>query len=137
MVIADQHTGNNGMLLNRIVLGNWLLLLIMTLCAWFSFSALTARSIFLGGAIVNISFMLLKRDLTGLLSNGLVAVKARFFIKYYARLMVLALLLYVLIRYQVVNNVGLLVGLSTVLLGVLFSVAGEARKILFQAKEAL
>lgn len=137
MLEADQTNNTVDVTLNRIVIGNWLLLFVMTACGLFVFSAFSARSIFLGGAIANISFMLLKKDLTGLLRGELIGVKARFFVKYYARLTVLALLLYLLVRYQAVNNVGLLLGLSTVFLSVVITVAGEARKILYQAKEAM
>jgi hypothetical protein len=132
----EKSNNNNGYLLNRIVVVNWILLLALTIFAGVYYSALHARSIFLGGAIVNLSFMLLRKDLTGLLAGEIIGVKARFFIKYYARLTVLGVLLYVLIRYRAVNNIALLLGLSTVLLSVLITVAGEARKILYQAKEA-
>jgi hypothetical protein len=81
-----------------------------------------AWAVLVGGGLANGSFWLLKRDLTRLLAGELTGAKARFFIKYYARFSVLALALFMLVKYGSVNIPGLLVGLSVVF----FSIAGAA-----------
>ncbi|MBU0729097.1 MAG: ATP synthase subunit I [Proteobacteria bacterium] len=132
----QKATQNADFSLGRIQLYNWLLLFILATAGWVVFSPFIAGSIFTGGCIANISFMMLKRDLLSLMSGSLIAVKARFLIKYYFRLFVLAIILFLLIKQQIVNSIGLLVGLSTVFLSIAGSVVSEVRKNFFQAKEA-
>ena len=104
--------------LKKIALYSWILLAVMLLGSWMIFSLEAAGSVLAGGLLANISFILLRRDLTRLLQGELEAVKVRFFIKYYARLTVIAVSLFLLISYQVVQVVGLLTGLSTIFLSI-------------------
>ena len=114
---------------------NWLLLAVMSIAGLLFFSGYVAKSIFIGGLIVTVSFRFLQRDLTKLLTGPLTAVKGRFFIKYYARFSVVAVILFFLIRYRAVDTTAMLVGLSTVLVSIIVTTAGEAKKIL-STKEA-
>jgi len=86
--------------------------------------------------LANISFRFLKKDLLLVMAGPLGAAKVRFFIKYYIRLTALALVLYYLVRHQVVPVTGMLIGLSTVVLSILFVVGSAARQIYLTAKEA-
>ncbi len=122
--------------LSRIQAYTWILLAAMTAAGWLTFSLHIALSILIGGIVANLSFALLKKDLTALLGGPLKVVKIRFFIKYYARFTLLAVILYVLIKHQDVHTMGLLAGLSTVVLSVMIAVASEAKRIFFKAKEA-
>lgn len=115
---------------------NWLLLAAMTAAGGLFFTPYFAKGVFIGGLIANISFILLKKDITRVLSGPLTAAKGRFFIKYYIRLAVLAIILFFLVRYKAVHLVGLLVGLSTVVISIGIMVAGAARKVALTAKEA-
>lgn len=115
---------------------NWLLLLVMTLAGGLIISPYFAKGLFIGGLIANISFILLKKDITRVLAGPLNAAKGRFLIKYYARLTVLALILFFLVRYKSIHLVGLLVGLSTVVISIGIMVAGAARKVALTAEEA-
>lgn len=115
---------------------NWILLLIMTLVSGLLISPYFAKGLFIGGLIANISFILLKKDITRVLSGPLNAAKGRFLIKYYIRLTVLTLILFFLVRYRSINLVGLLVGLSTVVISIGIMVAGAAKKVALTAKEA-
>ena len=115
---------------------NWLLLLVMTVAGGLIISPYFAKGLFIGGLIANISFILLKKDITRVLAGPLNAAKGRFLIKYYARLTVLALILFFLVRYKSIHLVGLLVGLSTVVISIGIMVAGAARKVALTAKEA-
>ena len=114
----------------------WLLLLTMTAAGGLLVSPSFAKGLFIGGLIANISFILLKKDITRVLSGPLNAAKGRFLIKYYIRLTVLALILFCLVRYRSIHLVGLLVGLSTVVISIGIMVAGAARKVALTAKEA-
>ena len=126
----------DGTILKKIQVLNWLLASIFSLAAWYSFSAPMAKAILIGGVLAAVSFGWLKRDLTRLFSGHLSGVKARFFLKYYARFAVLVGLLFWLIKYQQIHTLGILVGLSVVLLSIAVTVLGEAKKIYFSVKEA-
>ena len=115
---------------------NWLLLLVMTAASGLFISPYFAKGLFIGGLIANISFVLLKKDITRVLSGPLNAAKGRFLIKYYVRFTVLALILLFLVRYRSIHLVGLLVGLSTVVISIGIMVAGAAKKVALTAKEA-
>ncbi len=117
---------------------NWLLLAVLGGVGWLVFSPAVGQAVCIGGLIANVSFWFLKRDLLSLLAGTLEAVKVRFFLKYYARLSVLVLLLFLLIKYQGIHTIGLLVGLSTVFASIVLALVGEMRKIFANAnlKEA-
>lgn len=121
--------------LRRIQLLNWVLLVLLTGVAAAFFGMPSARAVLVGGLLANSSFWLLKRDLSRLLVGELAAVKVRFFIKYYARLALLALLIFVLVKYASLNIPGLLVGLSVVFLSISGVAAAAAIKT-FKIMEA-
>jgi hypothetical protein len=115
---------------------NWLLLAIMTAAAWVAGYAYMAKGIFVGALIANISFSFLKKDLMKILAGPVMAAKILFFVKYYARLTVLTLIIYYLVRYRSVHIGGLLIGLSTVALSIMLVAAAAAKNIHSTAKEA-
>lgn len=115
---------------------NWLLLLAMTVAGSALYTVEFAKAILAGGLLANISFICLRRDLLRIMNGPLGVAKARFFIKYYIRLAVLAVVLFFLVKYRAVHVVGLLVGLSTVALSISVTTAGVVTKIFFSAKEA-
>lgn len=115
--------------LSKVMMYNWLLLGMLTGLSWVGYSGFHALSVFIGGAIANLSFLFLKRDLLRLLAGPLEAVKPLFFMRYYLRLSVVVGVLFLLVRYQLVHTLALLVGLSTVLLGIGLAVMVAARSI--------
>lgn len=124
---ADTRAGDLSLRLVQVV--NWLALAALTISAWVGYSGFVARSVLIGGVIANASFFMLKRDLTRLLGGDLTAAKARFFMRYYVRLGCVVVILFLLVYFRQVHTVGLLVGLSTVLLGIGIAVIGAARRI--------
>lgn len=108
----------------------WLLALALPLAAGLAFSWTVAWAVLLGAVLANLSFILLKNDLTKIMQGPVGAVKVRFFIKYYLRLSALALVLYVLVRYGRVHVLGLLVGLSTVVLGIVIAAFRHSQGII-------
>lgn len=129
MAKGQPGTPNGDLSLRVVQWVNWLALGVLAAGAWFGYSAFAARSVLVGGAIANLSFFFLKRDLTRLLGGDLTAAKARFFMRYYVRLGFVVVILFLLVYYRQVQVVGLLVGLSTVLLGIGIAVAGAARRL--------
>lgn len=123
--------------LSTVLVCNWVLLVAMPIAAAMAYSGRIAVAVLVGAGIANASFILLKKDLTQVMKGPLQAVKVRFFIKYYMRLSVLAIMLYYLVRYGQVHVVGLLVGLSSVVVGIVLAAASQAKNIYFSGKEAL
>ena len=115
--------------LTKVMVFNWLLLAALTGLGWLGYSGFHARSVFIGGAIANLSFLFLKRDLLRLLAGPLEAVRPLFFMRYYLRLSVVVGVLFLLVRYQLVHILALLAGLSTVLLSIGLAVMVAARSI--------
>ena len=115
--------------LTKVMLFAWLLLGLLTGLGWLFYSGFHALSVFIGGAMANLSFLFLRRDLVRLLSGPLEAVKPLFFMRYYLRLFVVVGVLFLLVRFRLVHILALLVGLSTVLLGIGLAVMVAARSI--------
>ena len=129
MAAGDLKASAGEVSLGKVMIFSWLLLGALTGLAWLGYSGFHAFSVFVGGAIVNVSFLFLKRDLVKLLAGPLDAVKPLFFMRYYLRLSVVVVVLFLLIRYQLVDSLALLVGLSTVLLGIGLAVMVAAKSI--------
>jgi len=122
--------------LGQVQILNWLLLTAMAVAAWGLFSRRCAIGLLAGGVVANVSFVVLRRDLSRIFRGSLQVAKARYFFSYGIRFAVLAVILYGLIRHGGVHLFGLLVGLSTVVLSIVLVAAGEAKKLYFPMKEA-
>ena len=123
--------------INKVQLLSWVLLATFSVASWFLFSAKIAEGVLIGSLLANLSFLVLKKDLTKIFQGPMQLAKVRFFIKYYLRLFVLAVVLYLLVRYHQVHVIGLLAGLSTVVVGILFTAVGLLKKNAFSMKEAM
>lgn len=134
--MAEKTQSHHDQTLPKVQRYSWIVLGTMTIACWLVFSLQVAISLLIGGVLVNLSFALLRKDLTALLAGPQQAVKARFFIKYYARFTVLAVILFFLIKHQKVHTMGLLAGLSSVFLSIVITSVSEAKRIFFRAKEA-
>jgi hypothetical protein len=112
----------------RIKVFSLVLLLLLAGCSWFFFSWFFARSVLVGGLLVNISFWLLQRDIQRLLhkvsasenrySSVIRTQKTQFMVKFFARLVILFLLFAVLASRMTIDAIGLTLGLTTVLISV-------------------
>ncbi len=107
---------------------NWLITGVMTAAGAFCFNLDIAKAILIGGLITNISFFFMKRDLVKAMQGNLGSVKKTFLLKYYARLMALALVLYYLIKYGQIAAGGLVLGLSSVVFSICLTAINELRK---------
>ncbi|HHO47855.1 MAG TPA: hypothetical protein ENN06_05315 [Desulfobacteraceae bacterium] len=114
---------------------NWILLAVLIAGAWYVFSWPRAQSVLIGGLLANISFFFLRRDVAVFMDNFSQAgmswqavkslVKVNFFVKFYGRLAVLALVLYLLITRVSIDVIGLIVGLSTIMFSIIVVVIGK------------
>lgn len=118
---------------------NILVVVIFTAGSWYIVNWNLAQSVLIGGILASGSFFLLKRDIEQLIDRVAGAgeqargvrkmEKVRFLLKFYARLCVLGLLLFALTTKISVNYIGLVLGLSTVVLSVIIVVLARGRMI--------
>jgi len=108
---------------------------------------LFAQSVLVGSLLVNGSFWMLKRDAEQII--GRVATsnpdmvrtvqrleRVRFVFKFYAKLVILGLLLYAVSTRVQLNMIGVALGLSTVMLSVIGVVVSGGRKLLYSIQSA-
>lgn len=117
-----------------------LLLALLTVGCSLAYSGSFALSILLGGLLVNGSFIMLRRDATRFMDDFVRAgenqkgikrmFKVRFLLRFYTRLAVLGIIIYLLSLSMQINMVGLAVGLSTVMVSVIAVVLSK-RSLLF------
>lgn len=135
--MLNEREGQGEFSLTTVQVVNGVLGVSLPVIAGLTFSWDIAWAVLLGALIANLSFILLRRDLTKVMQGPLQAVKLQFFFRYYLRLSALAIVLYFLVRHGHINVFGLLVGLSTVVLGILGTALSQARNIYSSGKEAL
>ncbi len=113
---------------------------VFTVGGWYLRDMQFALSVLLGAVLVNGSFWMLKRDSEKILDRVVQSsgdeVKSvqkmeriRFIFKFYAKLIVLGLVLYAASTRMELNMIGVALGLSTVMLSVFIVVLGGGRKV--------
>jgi hypothetical protein len=100
---------------------NWLVLLILSLLGYFVMSPFWTAGVILGGLVAIANFSVLQHTVRRAFSTEGIHQGARFSIvgKYYLRLLALGVILYVLITRGWIDPVGLVVGLSTVMISII------------------
>ncbi len=116
-----------------------LMTVIFTAGSWYQYDWFMARSVLIGGILAYGSFLLLMRDARQIVErvsqccDHVKAVqrmeKIRFLVKFYAKLCVFGLILYALSTNIELHMIGLVLGLSTVMLSVIIVVLSRGRKI--------
>ena len=104
----------------RLRLLNWVILLILSSASALLMSYLFAGGVFLGGLIAIANFHVLQHTIRGaFLSDGNMR-KGKFsiIIKSYLRLFALGVIIYILIDKDLVDPIGLAVGVSTILFSI-------------------
>jgi len=111
---------------------NWILLAVAGIVSFGVFSYDVTRGIVLGGLIVTINFHLLYRTLQNAQETLHITSFKGILIKYYIRFVVSGIIIFVLMIKQLVNPVGLLVGLSIVVVSITFATLFVLRKIILK-----
>jgi len=132
------ETGSS--LLRHVQRFNWMLLAVLTVGSWYIFSGTLAQSILIGGLLASVSFFMLRRDVDLFLTNFSQAgmnwravkklEKIKFFLKFYGRLTVLAVVMYLLITRVSIDIIGLVIGLSTIMCSVVIVVLSKGSMLL-------
>ena len=107
-------------LVRRIELVNVILMGVLPMGAWVLLSAKMALGVFLGAAIVTVSFRVLKWQLRkAFMTPGKLPQKGMVFLSYYLRYVGTLFLVFVVMYYGWADPIAFLVGLSVVVLSIL------------------
>lgn len=121
-------------IVNFVSRSNWLLLLISSLTGVFYFSNEVTIGIAAGGLIVTINFHLLAKTLKKSFSSPQRGSVNKVLVKYYIRFFITGVVIYLLIKTNFVDPIGLIVGLSVVVVSMMLATMNEVRQLL--CKEA-
>ncbi|NLX19924.1 MAG: ATP synthase subunit I [Desulfobulbus sp.] len=115
-------------LLTRITVCSAILTLLLVVGSWMIVDWSFAQSLLIGAILVNGSFLLLKRDARRLIHKVslsqtvetvvIASEKTRFFLRTFARLIVVGLLLFVIANHISINVIGLILGCVTVVVSI-------------------
>lgn len=119
-------------LLKFVTATNWILLAIASVLGLLLFPADVTRGIVFGGLIVTINFHLLYRTLKKAFTPPHIVSHNKILAKYYVRFVVSGILIFILISQQIVNPLGLFVGLSVVVASILLATICEVKKLFFK-----
>lgn len=99
---------------------NWIILLVLGFTSFWLMKYDFTAGVILGGLLAIVNFDVLERSLIMLFSpsEGFRIRKAASIVKYFLRLLVLGLIIYVLLKQNWVHPVGLIVGLSVVVISI-------------------
>ncbi|OQX14672.1 MAG: hypothetical protein BWK76_14300 [Desulfobulbaceae bacterium A2] len=135
---SGDHSRKLG-LIQAVLRFSWMLLLVLVAGSWYLLSWETARSVAIGGLVANGSFLVLGRDIRQFLENFLEVggasdrakrlEKVKFFLKFYGRLLLMAAMLFALFQWLTIDVLGLLIGLSTVMLSVIAVVLSKPKLV--------
>ena len=122
-------------LLQFVTRANWILFAATSLIALLAAQADFARGVFCGGLLVTLNFHFLAKTLKKALTPPHLASPNAVLVKYYIRFILSGFIIFVLIAGKVVNPIGLVLGLSVVVISIMCATIYEAKKIL--CKEAV
>jgi len=103
----------------KIEIANWIVLAILFIASWIFTPFDFYLGVLLGGFISILNFYWMERGLRGIFTNTAGNVKGGVLVKYYIRLVLTAIVLYFLIANGTVHAIGLLIGLSVVVINII------------------
>ena len=105
----------------KIEIANWILLGVFVLLSLLIMPLDFALGVFLGGLICIVNFYQLYRNLMAVISGPSESAKSSMVVKYYIRLACVAIVLYFIITSGIVSVMGLLIGLSIVVINLILT----------------
>ncbi|MDL2269348.1 ATP synthase subunit I [Desulfosarcina sp. OttesenSCG-928-G17] len=122
-------------LLTFVTRSNWILLAALGMLGIALAPPSFARGMIFGGLIVTLNFHLLARTLKKALHPARLTSHNVILVKYYIRFILSGIIIFFLIYQQLVNPIGLFIGLSTVVISITLATLVELKKLIF--KEAV
>jgi len=117
----------------KIEIANWVLLGVFVLFSLVIMSFKFALGVLLGGLICIVNFYRLHKNLADVITRSPGSAKSSMMFKYYIRLAVTAVVLYFIVTSDIVDVVGLLIGLSIVVINIILTTA----VMMFMSKKKL
>ena len=114
---------------------NWILFGIASILGFVLLSRHVALGILFGGLLVTINFHLLAKTLKKALTPPHLASHNLVLAKYYLRFLISGFIIFLLIASRIAHPVGLVIGLSIVVLSIVLATVYEIKKLIF--KEAV
>jgi len=111
---------------------NWILLFIVSICAFAFAPAGFTWGFVLGGLLVTINFHLLARTLKKALTPTHISSHNIVLAKYYLRFFISGIIIFVLLIKQLVDPLGLIIGLSVVVASITLATLIEVKKLIFR-----
>ena len=112
----------------KIEIANWIVLAVIFIISWIFTPFDFYLGVLLGGFISILNFYWMERGLRGIFTNTAGNVKGGVMVKYYIRLVLTAIVLYFLIANGTVHVIGLLIGLSVVVINIIITVIATLAK---------
>ncbi len=107
----------------KIEMANWVLLGVFVLLSLVVMSFKFALGVLIGGLICIVNFYRLHKNLVDVITRSPQSAKSAMMIKYYIRMAVTAVVLYFIVTSGFVDVVGLLIGLSIVVINIILTTA--------------
>ncbi|HOJ50922.1 MAG TPA: ATP synthase subunit I [Syntrophales bacterium] len=107
--------------LKRLDFTNWIILGSMTFLSFLLMPHTFTLGLIVGGIISIFNFYWLKHDLRKVFRSLNMRAKSRLMFKYYIRFGVTAVILYLIVKAQMLNFIGLLIGLSIVIINLVIT----------------
>jgi hypothetical protein len=105
----------------KLEIANWIILAVLVVPSFIFAPLKFSLGVLLGGFVSILNFYGMEHNLRGLFKNPSGNVKRPTMVKYYIRLALTAVVLYFLIATDTVNIIGLLIGLSVVVINIVFT----------------
>jgi hypothetical protein len=106
----------------KIEIANWIILAIIFIPSLIFASFKFALGVLLGGFISIVNFYWMQRSLRGIFEKSAGNIKGAVMLRYFIRLALSAVILYFLISADTVNVIGLIIGLSVVMISIVQTV---------------
>jgi hypothetical protein len=131
--LADnQGKSGKAPLLKRVERRNWFILVGMIVISFSLLPLYFSLGVLIGGVLSIISYYWLYEVVKRAITHTPAAGKITVMLWYYVRLLSIGIVLYLVISRQWVDPIGLLIGLSVVVLNILFTTIRDYKKILLE-----
>jgi hypothetical protein len=107
----------------KLEMANWVLLGVFVLFSLVVMPLKFSLGVLIGGLICIVNFYRLQKNLLSVITRSPKSAKSKIMIKYYIRLAVTAVVLYFIVTSGFVDVVGLLIGLSIVVINIILTTA--------------
>jgi hypothetical protein len=122
-------------ILTFVTRSNWILFIVISILGFLLLSADFARGMLFGGLLVTLNFHLLAKTLKNALTPPHLSSHHVVIAKYYLRFIGSGFIIFILIAGNYVNPLGLIIGLSVVVVSIMLATMFEIAKLIF--KEAV